>query len=446
MGERERELRPWLTPTEARRVEGLVRLFETMPPEQVAEQVAASARRSDVRYDDESIVLYAGTNVMDPRARAVLGGSLASRPSLGHPGAKYETGLEEAEAIEMACLALARRVFAAPYIEYRVASGSLANLYAFMALAKPGDTLLALPTSAAGHATHREFGAAGLYGLRIVDIPWNAERMEVDVDALSVVAHRERPRIILLGASLALFPFPVREARAIADEVGATLMYDAAHVSALITTQGRALFQSPLDEGAQVVTFSTYKSLGGPPGGMLLANDAELAERIERIAYPGLTANFDDARVAALAISLAGFCRFGADYVAAMVRNGSELADALAEHGLPVVAAERGYTATHHVALDARPFGGGDHAARRLARCAIHSSGIGLPGKPVPGDYNGLRFGTQEVTRWGMGPNEMRLIAALVADRLLDRRPVEAIWRDVRTLKRGFPRLRFALP
>ena len=123
MGERERELRPWLTPTEARRVEGLVRLFETMPPEQVAEQVAASARRSDVRYDDESIVLYAGTNVMDPRARAVLGGSLASRPSLGHPGAKYETGLEEAEAIEMACLALARRVFAAPYIEYRVASG-----------------------------------------------------------------------------------------------------------------------------------------------------------------------------------------------------------------------------------------------------------------------------------------------------------------------------------
>lgn len=442
----ERDLRPWLTPAETRRVEGLARLFETLPPEQVAEQVAASARRSDQRYDDESIVLYAGTNVMDPRARAVLGGSLASRPSLGHPGAKYETGLEEAEAVEMACLALARRVFGVPYVEFRVASGSLANLYAFMALAKPGDTLLALPTSAAGHATHREFGAAGLYGLRIVDIPWNDERMEVDVDALVEVARRERPRIILLGASLTLFPFPVREARAIADEVGATLMYDAAHVSALITTQGRAQFQSPLDEGAQVVTISTYKSLGGPPGGMLLTSDAELAERIERIAYPGLTANFDDARVAALAISLAGFTRFGDDYVAAMLRNGRELADALAEHGLPVVAAARGYTETHHVALDARPFGGGDHAARRLARCAIHSSGIGLPGKQVRGDYNGLRFGTQEVTRWGMGPNEMRLIAGLVADRLLDRRPVEAIWRDARTLKRGFSRLRFALP
>jgi glycine hydroxymethyltransferase len=443
---RERDLRPWLTEPEATRAEGLIHLFESLSPEQATEQIAAYARRSDVRYDEESIVLYAGTNVMDPKARALLGSSLSSRPSLGHPGGKYETGLEDAEAIEMGCLAFARQVFGAPFVEYRVASGSLANLYAFMALAKPGDTLLALPTSAAGHATHRESGAAGLYGLRIVDIPWDAERMEVDTAGLAEVARRERPRIILLGASLVLFPYPVREARAIADEVGATLMYDAAHVSALITTQGRAAFQSPLDEGAQVVTFSTYKSLGGPSGGMLLTDDPAIAERIERIAYPGLTANFDDGRVAALGVSLAGFCRYGEEYVAAMLANGKALAEALAEYGLPVVAAERGYTTTHHVALDARPFGGGDHAARRLARCAIHSSGIGLPGEEVPGDYNGLRFGVQEVTRWGMGPDQMHIIAGLVTDRLLDRRTPHAIWRDVRALRRDFQRLRFVLP
>ncbi len=442
----ERNLRPWLTETEATRVEGLLGLFERMSPAQAAEQIAAYARRSDVRYDEESIVLYAGTNVMDPKARALLASSLGSRPSLGHPGAKYETGLEDAEAVEMSCLAFARQVFDAPYVEYRVASGSLANLYAFMALAKPGDTLLALPTSAAGHATHRETGAAGLYGLRIVDIPWDAARMEVDLAGLAEVARRERPRIILLGASLVLFPYPVRAARAIADEVGATLMYDAAHVSALITTAGSAAFQHPLAEGAKVVSFSTYKSLGGPAGGMLLTSDAAIAERIERIAYPGLTANFDDGRVGALAISLAGFSLYGAEYVAAMLANGQALAAALAEHGLPVVAAERGYTTTHHVALDARPFGGGDHAARRLARCAIHSSGIGLPGAEVAGDYNGLRFGVQEVTRWGMGPAEMRIIANLVADRLLDRRPAHAIWREVRMLRRDFQRLRYVLP
>ncbi|HZC04525.1 MAG TPA: aminotransferase class I/II-fold pyridoxal phosphate-dependent enzyme [Ktedonobacterales bacterium] len=442
----ERDLRPWLTETEATRVEQLVNLFDSLSPGLGAEQVAAYARRSDKHYDNESVVLYAGTNVMDPRASALMGGGLSSRPSLGHPGAKYETGLEDAEAIEMACLAFARNVFGAPFIEYRVASGSLANLYAFMALAKPGDTLLALPTSAAGHATHRETGAAGLYGLRIVDIPWNAEQMEVDVEGLAEVARRERPRIILLGGSLVLFPYPVREARAIADEVGASLMYDAAHVSALITTQARPQFQSPLDEGAHVVTFSTYKSLGGPSGGMLLTNDAEIAERIERIAYPGLTANFDDGRVAALAVSLAGFSAYGVGYVTAMLENGRTLARALAEHGLPVVAAPHGFTTTHHVALDALPFGGGDHAARRLARCAIHSSGIGLPGDQIPGDYNGVRFGVQEVTRWGMGPNEMHIIAGLVADRLLDRRPVDAIWRDVRALRRDFQRLRFVLP
>lgn len=444
MGEYDR--RPWLTQAEATRVDGLLGLFESLSPEQAVAQITAYARRSDVRYDDESIVLYAGTNVMDPKARALLASSLGSRPSLGQPGGKYETGLEDAEAIETGCMTLARRVFGAPYVEFRVASGSLANLYAYMALAKPGDTILALPTSAGGHATHREMGAAGLYGLRIVDIPWDAERMVVDVAGLAEVARRERPRIILLGGSLVLFPYPVREARAIADEVGATLMYDAAHVSALITAAGNVLFQRPLDEGAHVITLSTYKSLGGPSGGMLLTSDIALAERIESIAYPGLTANFDDGRVAALAVSLAGFNLFGAEYVAMMLANGRTFAAALAEHGLPVVAARHGFTQTHHVALDARPFGGGDHAARRLARVAIHSSGIGLPGEEVAGDYNGLRFGVQEVTRWGMEPAQMHILAGLVADRLLDRRDARDIWRDVRTLKGDFQRLRYALP
>lgn len=442
----ESDLRPWLTPTEAKRVDALIGLFDSLEPEQAAAQVAAFARTSDRRYDEESLVLYAGTNVMDPKARALLASSLGSRPSLGHPDGKYETGLEDAEAIEMGCLSLARRVFGSHFVEFRVASGSLANLYAFMALAKPGDTIMALPTTAAGHATHRESGAAGLYGLRIVDIPWDAERMEVDVARLAEVARRERPRIILLGGSLVLFPYPVREARAIADEIGAALMYDAAHVSALITTAGSARFQSPLDEGAHVVTFSTYKSLGGPSGGMLLTRNPALAERIESIAYPGMTANFDDARIAALAVSLAGFKQFGADYVTAMLANGKALATALADEGLPVVAAQRGFTATHHVALDARPFGGGDHAARALAQSAIHSSGIGLPGEDVPGDYNGLRFGVQEVTRWGMEPAQMPIIAQLVADRLLDRRPAHDIWRDVRALRTDFRRLRYVLP
>src|SRR5487761_2533139 len=435
MAMRESDLRPWLTATEATRVDELLSLFSGISQGEAATRIAAAARRSDHAYDEESLVLYAGTNVMDPQARALLASSLGSRPSLGYPGAKYETGLEEAEVIETGCLSLARQVFGAPYVEYRVASGSLANLYAFMALARPGDTLLPLAPP-----------AAGLYGLRIVDVPWDAERMRVDSAALAEVARRERPRIILLGGSLVLFPYPVREARVIADEVGASLMYDAAHVSALVTTDGSAHFQNPLEEGADVVTMSTYKSLGGPSGGMLLSRDPALAERIERIAYPGLTANFDDGRVAALAVSLAGISLYGAAYVAAMLANGQALATALAQQGLPVVAASHGYTATHHIALDARPFSGGDHAARRLATCAIHTSGIGLPGEDVTGDFNGLRFGVQEVTRWGMGPDEMRVIAALVADRLLDRRPADAIAHDARALKSDFQRLRYALP
>src|SRR5690606_34263997 len=120
----------------------------------------------------------------------------------------------------------------------------------------------------------------------------------VDVDGLARLAREVRPKLITLGGSLNLEPHPVAEARAIADEVGAVLMFDAAHLCGMIA--GGA-WENPLDQGAHLMTMSTYKSLGGPSGGLVVTNDAGLAERLDAIAFPGLTANFDAGRVAALA-------------------------------------------------------------------------------------------------------------------------------------------------
>lgn len=438
----ESRVRPWLTQREAARIDELIERYGDVAPASVPALAAELARRSDTLLDREVVNLYAGTNVVDPAARALLATGLGSRPSLGHPGDKYEMGLQHAEELEVLCLSLARRLFACRYVEFRVLSGSLANLYAFMALAQPGDTILSLPERAGGHATHRPGGAAGLYGLRILDVPWDDARMSVDLDPLAEMARRERPRIILLGGSLVLFPYPVAAVRAIAAEVGAYVMYDAAHVSALIAEGG---FQRPLHEGAHVVTMSTYKSLGGPSGGLIISDDPDVARKLERVAYPGLSANFDLGRLAALAVALAGFLNYGTEYVAAMKANAAALAQSLADEGFDVTGNGDAYTYTHHVALAAQPFGGGTAASRTLEPCRILTSGIGIPGPGVPGDYAGLRMGTQEVTRWGMRTDEMRFIAHAMADCLFARRPAPAIRDDVAALRAGFQRLHFVL-
>lgn len=371
-------------------------------------------------HDRDGINLNPASNVMNPRAEALLAAGLGPRASLGHPGDKYEMGLQAIERIEIIAAALAAEVFDAGFAEVRVGSGALANLYVFMATCRPGDRIIAPPPEIGGHVTHHGAGAAGLYGLVTVPAPVRADGYSVDVDALRRLAHEVRPRLITLGGSLNLVPHPVAAVRGIADEVGAPLMFDAAHLSGMVA--GRA-WPNPLAEGAQVMTMSTYKSLGGPPGGLLVGTDAALFERIDAIAYPGLTANFDAGRVAALALGLLDWKEHGPAYARAMQATALALAEALQREGLPVFTADAGQgrrcaTTSHQFALAAARWGGGQAAARQLERSRLLACGIGLPATVVPevdGDVNGLRLGVPEIVRLGMEPAHMAELGHLVA-------------------------------
>lgn len=433
--------RAWVPNALEEAIQARIRHYAACSADALEAELLATLARHEQFHDREVLNFYAGTNLMNPRAAALLARSIGTRPSLGYPGDKYETGLAFAEQIEIMAQALVCELFHCAFCEFRVASGSLANLYAFMATCRPGDRIMAFPAEAAGHVTHHREGAAGLFGLEVHAVPIDAAAFTVDLERLRAQARRIRPKLIVIAGSLNLVPHPVREVRAIADEVGAYVMYDAAHMSGLIAG---GLFQDPLAEGAHLVTMSTYKSLGGPPGGLVLTNDPELAERLERIAYPGLTANFDLARTAALVLALLDTKVFGAAYARAMIDNARALGLALAREGVPVVApAEAFPTRSHHLALDARPFGGGTRAARAIEPANILVSGIGLPIAAIDGDYNGIRLGTQEVTRLGMGPAEMELCARLLADALLGRRSLPSVRADVIALRAAFQRLHF---
>ena len=423
--------RPWVPSACEQAIQSWAQQAATRDADALDEDLHAWVQAHEAIHLRECFNLNPATNVMNPRAAALLASDLGTRPSLGYPGDKYEMGLEGAERIEVLAAELAAQVFDAHYAEVRVGSGALANLYVFMALTQAGDTLIAPPASIGGHVTHHAAGCAGLYGLRTLEAPVGADGFTVDVDALADMARRERPKLITLGGSLNLYPHPVAAVRAVADEVGAKLMFDAAHQCGLIAS---GQWPNPLHEGAHVMTMSTYKSLGGPPGGLIVTRDPDLAQALDAIAFPGMTANFDVGKTAALALTLLDWQVHGRAYGQAMVDTAQALARSLLSHEVPVYGGLDGCGQSLQFAIEAAPFGGGQAASKHLRRAGFLACGIGLPIAPIEGDLNGLRLGTPELVRWGMTPADMARLGALIAralhsDRPQDMAPEVAAWR-----------------
>lgn len=393
----------------------------------------------------QALAMYPGANILSPRVRRLLASVVASRASEGHPGAKYQTGLVWAEEAETMATELVGRVFEAEFAEVRPLSGSMANMAVFNSLTEPGDTIFSLSTPVGGHISHAKVGAAGYRRLEIHNIPYDAHNWQIRLDELreQVLAHP--PKLIIVGASLILFEYPLREIREIADEVGALVMYDAAHVAGMIAG---GVWQHPLKEGAHIMTASTYKSFGGPPGGIAVTNDAEIARGLDRAIFPGMTANYHTNRMAALAVGAAEMLEFGQAYAQTSHRNARALAAGFAAEGLTVAGQAQGATDGHMLALDVSERGGGAPAAAALEAANIICNFNLLPwdSPRLVRNPSGLRLAVHEITRWGMQEAQMLEIAALYADVLLQRRVTEDVRRDVVALKAAFNEIQYCFP
>ncbi|NNC79544.1 MAG: serine hydroxymethyltransferase [Acidimicrobiales bacterium] len=428
--------RPWIPEQSEALIQRVASSVRSASPAGVVLGLEALASTNSEIHDMACVNLNPATNTMNPRAEALLSTGLGTRPSLGYPGAKYEMGLEAIEHIEITVAELAAEVFDAPYVELRVPSGAMANLYAFMACAQPGDSMIAPPASIAGHVTHHEPGCAGLYGLEVHEAPIDPRDYTIDVARLATMAREVKPKLISVGGSLNLDHHDVAGVRAVADEVGATVLFDAAHLSGLIA--GGA-WPNPLHEGAHIMTMSTYKSLGGPPAGLLVTTSAEIAERVEQIAFPGMTANFDAANTAALGVTLADWLAHGTDYGRAMVEAAHALADELAERSVDVHRTPSGFTRSHAFALRAGSWGG-HNTAGHLRQANILTSAIGLP----TGLDDGVRIGTNEIVRWGARADDMGELAELVSLALVHEDP-KSMRDEVTKFRRRFDTINFVL-
>ena len=409
------ERRRWVPEDSENLVQDLAYKVSETTSKELLERLTFLADLNKIIHEKDCFNLNPATNVMNPRAESFLSSGIGSRPSLGYPGDKYEMGLEAIEEIEVVASSLVAEIFCSKFAEIRVPSGAMANLFSFMSICKPGDTIIVPPASIGGHVTHHNPGCAGLFGLNIIEAPIDKDYYTVDIDQLRELALKEKPKLITLGGSLNLFEHPVSAVSSIAKEVGARLLFDAAHQCGLIA--GKA-WKNPLDLGADVVTMSTYKSLGGPPGGAIITNDAGIAEKIDRIAFPGMTANFDAAKSAALAVTMLDWKEFGREYAAEMVLMSKTLASSLEEYDIPIFFGASGHTQSHQFAVLAEEYGGGQQASKLLRKSGFLACGIGLPVQDIEGDMNGVRFGTPELVRWGMKAKHSNKLAELVAKAL----------------------------
>ncbi|MCP5076346.1 MAG: aminotransferase class I/II-fold pyridoxal phosphate-dependent enzyme [Rhodobacteraceae bacterium] len=431
--------RPWVPENSEVLVTRIARETSSATSKDIAGRLEALAVRNKDIHERDCFNLNPATNVINPRAASFLASGIGERPSLGYPGDKYEMGLEAIEEIEVITAELCAEVFRAGFAEIRVPSGAIANLYAFMATCKPGDTIIAPPASIGGHVTHHMAGCAGLYGLNIHHAPVDADGYSVDVDGLRNLARQVQPKLITIGCSLNLFPHPVTEIRAIADEVGARVLFDAAHQCGIIA--GGA-WPDPLAQGAHLMTMSTYKSLGGPAGGLIVTNDPDMAERLDAIAFPGMTANFDAAKSAALAMTMLDWRDHGTDYAQTMIDTAQAFARSLHQSGVPVFGSASGFTQSHQFAIDAARYGGGQTAAKALRKAGFLTCGIGLPVAEVDGDLNGLRIGTPEIVRFGVTPDRVSELAELLVKALESDAP-QNLAPEVANLRAQFQDLHF---
>jgi len=378
----------------------------------------------------ETINLIASENVMSPLAESAYVSDMMHRYAEGKPFKRYYQGTKYVDEVEVRASRLMGELLGGAHVDPRPVSGTTANASVFRVLAPCGAKAVIAPVQAGAHVSHTKFGTLGALCIEHIEMPYDPDRMNVDVDKAVKLIEEVRPSFVVLGASVYLFPHPVKEIADAAHSVGARLVYDAAHVLGLIV--GRR-WHNPLSEGADVMTASTHKTFPGPQGGVIATRDKDLYKAISRAVFPLFVSNHHLHRLPALAITAVEMKYFGEQYADQVVRNARTLAEALASEGFRVLGEHLGYTRSHQVVLDVRPQGGGAKAARLLEDANIIVNKNLLPYDPPDAikDPSGLRIGVQEMTRFGMKEDNMKDIARLMRRVLIDGEPPERVAKDV---------------
>jgi glycine hydroxymethyltransferase len=399
-------------------------------------------KRHNMWRRNECINLIASENVTSPLLDVVYLSDAMHRYAEGLPFKRFYQGTRYVDELEVRVSKIFAELFDAKYSDVRPISGTIANATIFACLARSGDEAAVLPLPGGAHVSHSKYGILGRLGIKPVELPIIPEDMMVDVDAAVKLIRERSPRMIVLGASVVIFPHPVKEISEAAREVGARLVYDAAHVLGLIA--GRA-YPNPLEDGADAITTSTHKTFPGPQGGAIITNSDEIYEKASKIVFPVFVSNHHLHRLAALGVASLEMRAFGRGYADQILKNSRRLAEELHARGFKVLGEKWGFTRTHQVLLDVRGDGGGARCARALeeANIIVNKNILPWDGPSDIENPSGIRIGVQEVTRIGMKEDDMSEVAELIYRVVKKREEPSEVRRQVIEFRRSFTKIHY---
>jgi len=392
---------------------------ETSPDTEIDELLGREFERQTT-----GIQLIASENFTSPAVMRAVGSVLTNKYSEGYPGKRYYGGNAVIDDVESLAIERVKTLFGAEHANVQPHSGANANMCVYQALLEPGDTALGLSLDHGGHLTHGASVNASALLYRFVQYGIAPGDQRIDLDQVRDLALEHRPKVIVAGTTSYSRRLEAEPFRSIADEVGAVLVFDIAHIAGLVAGGAHP---SPVGI-ADVVTFTTHKTLRGPRGGCIVSNEA-YAKAIDKAVFPGWQGGPLEHVIAGKAIAFreAADPSFR-DYAHQIVANASALAEALAHEGFRLVS---GGTDNHLMVVDLRPFDA--DLTGKEAQLVLDESGITVNKNTVPDDprspfvTSGLRLGTPSVTTQGMGETEMATIATMIASALRDRSDESAI-------------------
>jgi len=402
----------------------------TDTPRDSYDKVFSSLEKHHTWFEN-SIPLIASENIPSPAVREAVMSDFGNRYAEGWPGERVYAGCTHIDEVEIQCMELAKKLFDAEFADVRAVSGVVANLAIYSSYSNPGDVMMASSIPAGGHISHgkkEHSGTAGLvHGLDIEFFAFDPEEMTLDVDKTKAKVEdlkkqNRLPKIAMFGGSVFLFPHPVKELADFLKGHGMHINYDAAHVAGLIAG---GKFQDPLREGTDTMTMSTHKTLFGPQGGLVLGFNRH-EESIKKAMFPGLTSSHHIHHMAGKAVAFAEALEFGKDYAAQTINNAKALASELNNVGFKVLGEKRGYTESHQTVVNVLDYGDGGTIEANLEKANIIVNRQLIPGDLKANRHymhpGGIRLGTSEITRLGMKESEMKEIASMIKDVVIDKK------------------------
>jgi glycine hydroxymethyltransferase len=417
------------------------------------------ATRNHERYRDlECINLIASEGLKSPAVRQMqaLSSDLEGRYAEGendlegHVKKRYYQGQKYMTPIEDYATDLMKNLFRCDWADVRIVSGTHANLATFkgLSLASKNRKMVVTPLSCGAHISHDYTGLAGnVLGLENINHVYDINELNIDVDRSIDVIRAAKPGIVTFGGSLFLFPHPVKELRAVCEEVGAYVAYDASHVLGLIAG---GVFQDPLREGADFITSSTHKTFPGPQGGVVMGspNSQRMEKAIKKIQFaifPLSASNTHLGRLPALGIAALEMKLFGTELARQIVKNAQTAGQYLFENGVTVLGEKKGFTESHQIAVDVCNFGGGKKIAQDLEDSNIILNKNLLPYDDQSNRDNpsGLRIGFQDVTRRGFKEGDIKHLCDIMLSVITGKRKPSEVREDVLALRKEFNQVKY---